>query len=75
MVEDEYVHGVPGAWAFTQKEDEESLTFALTAIAAAVRSIPGGEDWQPVCALTDDSKAEQNALRCEHATLTLTIRT
>jgi hypothetical protein len=69
MVEDEFAHGAPGAWWFTQRENEEALSFALTAVTAAVRSIAGGEDWQPVCALTDDSKAEQNALRWEHATL------
>ena len=66
-VVDEFGHGVPVFWFFTQKETAGAIGFALAAFKEAVRSVPGGvhPDWQPACALTDDSAAEQKALRCE----------
>ena len=47
----------------TGAETAASIAVGLRGGVEGVRKLPGAKDWQPSCALVDDSAAEHAALR------------
>lgn len=54
--------GVPCMWAVLPDEQAETIDKALRVFDVAVKAEQ--QDWEPSCFITDDSDAEQKAVRC-----------
>eukprot|EP00878_Enallax_costatus_P030591 GHUV01033332.1.p1 GENE.GHUV01033332.1~~GHUV01033332.1.p1 ORF type:complete len:100 (-),score=13.81 GHUV01033332.1:284-583(-) len=62
LVMDDWLQGVPGAWAMLSNEQEPTLMTFFDAVKGRVESLK--PDWRPSCFIIDDCQAFANALRC-----------
>eukprot|EP00878_Enallax_costatus_P032652 GHUV01035902.1.p1 GENE.GHUV01035902.1~~GHUV01035902.1.p1 ORF type:complete len:322 (+),score=84.79 GHUV01035902.1:472-1437(+) len=61
LVMDDWLQGVPGAWAMLSNEQEPTLMTFFDAVKGRVESLK--PDWRPSCFIIDDCQAFANALR------------